>query len=71
MPDTTPAARNVSSRRPPRRFRNPWGVDFATARRYGYPLPALTPLEELEGRVEALEADRALRDGMALLDGAS
>lgn len=71
MPDTTPAARNVSSRRPPRRYRNPWGVDYRTARRYGYPLVALTPVEALEcevasltARVEALEA---LEAGMALL----
>lgn len=55
----------------PTRYRNPWGVDYRTARRYGYPLVALTPVEALEcevasltARVEALEA---LQAGMALL----
>jgi hypothetical protein len=52
----------------PRRFRNPWGVSVATAKRYGYPLPELTPLEHLEDRVAALETAQALRDGLALLD---
>lgn len=68
MTDTTPATpHGIASAKPTRRYRNPWGVDYATARRYGYPLPALTPLEELEQRVEELEREQALRAGMDLL----
>lgn len=57
----------------PRRYRNPWGVPFPVARRYGYPLTAPSPTEDLEDRVAALE-DRLLPGpddviaGMSLLD---
>jgi len=39
-------------------------VPYHVAKRYGYPLVALTPLEELEDRIEAIEA--ALADGAAV-----
>lgn len=70
MSDTiTPAAGNRSSRpRQPRRYRSAWGNDIATLRRFGYPVRRITLVEELEDRVEALEA--ALAAGAVDPDGA-
>ena len=49
-------------------FRNPWGVDYTTAKRHGYPLPALTRFEELELDVAELWRDLDLAIGLALAD---
>ena len=57
---------------PPKRrrltYRDPWGVGWDAAHRYGYPLPRLTPVEELALDVAELRRDVDLALGMALLD---
>ncbi len=53
----TPAATQPTTR-PRRRPRlvSAWGTDIATLRRFGYPVRRVGRIDELEGRVDALEA---------------
>lgn len=37
------------------RANSPWGTDFSTTRRYGYPPPRVGRIDELERRVDYLE----------------
>lgn len=37
------------------RQNSPWGTSYATTRRYGYPPPRVSRLDELERRINYLE----------------